>query len=80
MFTNWSRWGRDALQRVRLGGVVLLFGAIAVVMTYPLAGRMTSTLAENLGDPLLNSWIIGWGSERLLDGLQGLWQAPIFFP
>jgi hypothetical protein len=68
------------VQRVRAAGVLLFFGAIAVVMTHPLAGRMTSALAENLGDPLLNSWIIGWGSQRLLDGLRGFWQAPIFFP
>lgn len=72
--------GGDDVQWVRFVGVVLLFGAIAVVMTHPLAGRMTSTLPENLGDPLLNSWIIGWGSQRLLAGLEGFWQAPIFFP
>ena len=71
----WTPSGGDAFQRVRWVGVVLLFGVIAVVMTYPLAGRMTSALPENLGDPLLNSWIIGWGSQRLLAGLQGFWQA-----
>jgi hypothetical protein len=70
----------DDVRGVRAAGLLLLFGAIAAVMTHPLAGRMTSSLAENLGDPLLNSWIIGWGSQRLLDGLQGFWQAPIFFP
>jgi hypothetical protein len=68
------------VQRVRAAGLLLCFGALAVVMTHPLAWRAASALAENLGDPLLNSWIIGWGSERLLDGLRGFWQAPIFFP
>lgn len=59
---------------------VLLFSVITIAVTYPLVRRMSSTLPGNLGDPLLNAWIIGWGAQRLLAGFQGFWQAPIFFP
>jgi hypothetical protein len=39
-----------------------------------------SALPLNLGDPLLNAWIIGWDADRLRHGLAGLWNAPILYP
>ena len=35
---------------------------------------------DPFGDPLLNAWILGWDADRLRHGLQGLWQAPLFYP
>src|SRR5688572_25392347 len=60
--------------------VVSGFAASAVLFTYPLVRYLRSGLPSDLGDPLLNSWILAWGSERFRYGLQDVWQAPNFFP
>jgi hypothetical protein len=48
--------------------------------TWPLARHLDEALPADLGDPLLNTWILGWDADRLAHGLSGLWDAPIFFP
>lgn len=65
-----------------LEGVLVVGGFLIVtlVMTYPLVRHLGTALPSDLGDPLLNAWILAWGAERLLDGARDLWQAPIFFP
>ena len=63
-----------------LAAVAAFFTAAAVVMTFPLVQHPTRTLPSDLIDTLLNTWIIGWDAERLRHGLQGVWDAPIFFP
>jgi hypothetical protein len=60
--------------------VALLLAAIAVGVTWPLPSMPGSSLPGNLGDPLLNTWTLGWGSDRLLAGLQGFWDGRAFFP
>ncbi len=60
--------------------VALSFVAIALLITWPLATCADRCLSGNLGDPLLNAWIVGWGAERLADGFAGVWDAPIFHP
>ena len=56
------------------------FAALALVMTWPLAAHATRTLPGDLGDPLLNAWILGWDAQRLAHGLAGFWDAPILYP
>ena len=56
------------------------FAALTVIMTYPLAREITRALPSDLGDPLLSTWILAWDADRLQHGLQGLWNAPIFYP
>ena len=51
-----------------------------MAVTWPLAGTLGSALPGNLGDPLLNAWTLGWGSDRLAAGLQGFWDGRAFFP
>ena len=63
-----------------LAAVVAGFTALALAMTFPLAARATRALPGDLGDPLLNAWIIGWDAQRLAHGLAGLWNAPILYP
>ena len=41
---------------------------------------MGSALPDDLGDPLLNTFILGWDADRFLHGLKGLWDAPFYFP
>ena len=56
------------------------------VLTWPLALGLGSDVPGDLGDSLLNMWILGWGAEhvpRLLTGAIGwseFWNANIFHP
>ena len=53
---------------------------LALVLLYPLPLVLGDALPFNLGDPLLNAWILGWTSERLPYALDGVWDAPVFYP
>jgi hypothetical protein len=63
-----------------------LYSLLAVVLTWPLALGLGSDVPGDLGDSLLNMWILGWGAEhvpRLLTGSIGwseFWNANIFHP
>jgi hypothetical protein len=65
-------------------GVYLL---IAIVMTWPLARGLGRDVASDLGDSLLNMWIIAWDAEQLKAILTGdisrittFFDANIFYP
>ena len=61
--------------------VIGAFGAVAVVATWPLVLRLGDALPISLaGGPLLNTLLLAWGADRLLHGLQGWWDLPIFYP
>jgi hypothetical protein len=70
-------WGTAAL---------LTYAALSVVMTWPLLPGLARDVPGDLGDSLLNMWILGWGAEhvpRLLTGQASLadyWNANIFHP
>ena len=54
---------------------------VALALLWPLPLRLSRDMAgEPFGDPILNAWILGWGADRLAAGLQGFWNAPIFYP
>ena len=53
---------------------------LAVVMTYPLCLHLSSSLPGDIGDPLLNAWIMAWDGHALLTRPAGLFNANIFFP
>lgn len=70
-------------------GAAAVFGVyqlIAVAMTWPLARGLAGDVPGDLGDALLNLWILGWGAElvpRLATGQAALadyWNANIFHP
>src|SRR5262245_30762130 len=56
------------------------FVLLSFWVTWPLLLHLDEALPGDLGDPLLNTWILGWVADRLRHGLIGLWNAPIFFP
>ena len=63
------------------------YALIAVVMTWPLAAGMTRDVAWDLGDSVLNMWILAWDCEQLRGILQGhyshlrhFFDANIFHP
>lgn len=68
------------LRRYELTSVAAAHAVLAIVATWPLVWRMGSALPGDLGDPLLNAFILGWDADRILHGLRGLWDAPFFYP
>lgn len=70
----------------RLPWVAVGYTVLAVVFTWPLARGMSRDVPGDLGDSLLNMWILAWGAEqvpRLLTGAIGwdaYWQGNIFHP
>src|SRR5260221_7616141 len=55
-----------------------LFLAMAVALTWPLAIRLSTTVSD-MGDPLLNAWIVNWDQYAWTHG-HAVYQAPIFHP
>jgi len=68
------------MRRSRFVALCLLFLGLAAWVTWPLVREIDAALPGDLGDPLLNTWILGWDADRLRHGLAGLWDAPIFYP
>jgi hypothetical protein len=47
----------------------------ALIMTWPLVTVMHRRIAQDMGDPLFNCWILLWTSGQLVRGLGGDWPA-----
>jgi hypothetical protein len=65
----------------------LLYLGVAIVFTWPLAAGLTRDIPWDLGDSLLNAWILAWDAEHLLqflrgdlDAIRNFWNANIFYP
>ncbi len=64
----------------------LAYAALSLIVTWPLILGISSDVPGDLGDSLLNMWILAWGAEhvpRLLTGAIGwneFWNANIFHP
>jgi hypothetical protein len=59
--------------------VLLLFAALSVFWTWPLATQLSSRIAFDPGDPFLNTWIIWWNSQAV-PFTEKWWSPPIFYP
>ena len=57
----------------------LSYLALTLVLTYPLVGVLSSALPGDLGDPLLNAWVLWWNST-VLPFSDAWWHAPLFYP
>jgi hypothetical protein len=55
------------------------YAVLAVAMTWPLATQL-STSVPDLGDPLLNAWIVDWVCHALTHAPLALFDAPIYHP
>lgn len=60
---------------------------LTLVTTWPLAATVTTHLPNDLGDPLLNCWILAWTADHLLalatghvEAWSSLWHGNIFHP
>src|SRR4051812_1690683 len=64
-----------------------LYSIIAIVFTWPLVLGLTRDIPWDLGDSLLNCWILEWDAHHLLrflsgdvSAMRGFWNANIFYP
>lgn len=53
---------------------------LALAYTWPLAVRLADGVAHDLGDPLLNTWILWWAGTQAIPLTAGWWNAPQFVP
>ena len=60
--------------------VVGIFTVLATASMHWVVRNITAALPSDLGDPLLNAWILAWDADRFRHGLDGFWDAPMFFP
>ncbi|HIM15754.1 MAG TPA: hypothetical protein EYM31_08310 [Acidobacteria bacterium] len=60
--------------------VVGIFAVLATASMHWVVRNITAALPSDLGDPLLNTWILAWDADRFRHGLDGFWDAPMFFP
>jgi F5/8 type C domain len=58
---------------------VLLYLAITIALTYPILRHIGSVIPHDLGDPVLNTWLLWWSSKRM-PMTAAWWNAPMFFP
>jgi hypothetical protein len=63
----------------REAAVVAFYIALAIAMTWPLAAHLSTALAD-LGDPLVNMWIVDWVSHALTHEPWNLYNSPLYYP
>lgn len=63
------------------------YAALTLALTWPLVLGLTRDVPSDLGDPLLNTWILAWDAEHLLRALTGhvaalreYWSGNIYYP
>lgn len=65
---------------------LLIYSLLSIVVTWPLITGIHKDVPGDLGDSLLNMWILGWSAEHLPQLLTGqiswadYWNANIFHP
>ena len=68
----------------RASAVVILYGVLVCVLTWPLAVHLGSQLPANFPgsefDPLYSGWVLAWESHALVHGGSGIGQANIYHP
>ena len=63
----------------RHAAIFTLFLLLSIALTWPMAPRL-NTAVSDLGDPLLNAWILDWTAHALLTQPLHLFDAPAFHP
>jgi hypothetical protein len=65
--------------RVRIG-IYGAFTVAALAATWPLIGHLPTKIAKDMGDPLLNAWVIAWNQHCFLRLSPDVFDANIFYP
>jgi hypothetical protein len=60
-------------------GAFALFTALTGAYTWPLGLHLADVVPHDLGDPVLNTWLLWWNAHHLPFS-PGWWDAPAFFP
>jgi len=68
--------GVRLLRELAAFGIFLL---LSIALTWPLAIRL-NTSTSDLGDPLLNTWILDWDLYSITNAPSHLYDADIFYP
>lgn len=75
-----AQHGRGPRFRPRTALIIgALFVVVTLVMVRPTPGGLES-LPENLGDPVLVTWILRYGAHALTNDPTAVFDAPIFWP
>jgi hypothetical protein len=61
-------------------GAYSAFALATIVGTWPLAAHLGSKIARDLGDPLLNAWVIAWNQKCFLTLSPRIFSPNIFHP
>ena len=77
----------NSQSRLTAATAAVLYTVAALLMTWPLAAGVARDIPWDLGDPVLNCWILQWGADhwlRFLGGdlgaFRGYFDANIFYP
>lgn len=68
------------MRRQKAAWIALAYLLWSILLTLPLVFRMLDGLPQDLGDPLLNTWILAWETRALVEQPRALFDAPIFYP
>jgi len=60
--------------------VLFVYTVLSLILTYPLIFELTTAVPNDIGDPLLNTWILAWDTHALLTDPLNLFNANIFYP
>ena len=64
---------------LREAGVFAFFLLFTIILTWPVAVRL-NTAVPDLGDPLLNTWILDWDLYSVTNAPSHIYDADIFYP
>jgi hypothetical protein len=60
--------------------ILVIYILLTFILTHPLIFNLTTAVPNDIGDPLLNTWILAWNSHALLTDPLNLFNANIFYP
>ncbi len=60
--------------------ILTIYTLLTLILTYPLIFNLSTAVPNDIGDPLLNTWILAWDAHALLTGPLNLFNANIFYP
>ena len=66
--------------RYRVAWCGLAYLLLTLIVTHPLWQDLRRTIPGDIGDPLLNTWILAWDQHALIRDPLHLFDANIFFP
>ncbi len=72
--------GSNDLSRYYIVLIVAAYLLLTLLATYPLLWNWTTAVPSDIGDPLLNTWIVAWDVHALLTDPLHLFEANIYFP